>query len=389
MDEIAHDRLNNVVTTYFIAAGFQDGFTEEELFYLTKAMVETGTQLHFKGIVADKHSIGGLPGTRATMILVPIVAAAGFIIPKTSSRAITTPAGTADVMELFAPVNLTPEQIKKTVEEVGGCIAWGGHLGIAPADEIIINIEKEISFQFFDKIVMSIMAKKIAVGANHLTIDIPVGKTMKVQTKKQAEMIAEKFVHVGKRFDMKINVAINHTFEPAGRGIGVFQEALDVLRVLKQTDDRPIELEKRSLSLAEALLDLCFKSSHQTKKSNEVAKELLVSGKALQKFQEIVTAQGGRNIDRFMSFKPKAYKRTISARHGGVITEVNNLNVSAIAHILGAPKKRFAGMYLHKKRNEKVEKGEALLDIYAPNKYDLDEAEETMNMFPIFHIEKK
>ncbi len=154
MDEIAKKHLSDVLTTYFVAASFREGFSSEELYHLTKAMVETGTKLHFKGIVADKHSTGGVSGTRTTLIIVPIIAAAGFLIPKTSSRAITTPAGTADVMEVLAPVTFTPKKITEIVNRVGGCVVWGGHLGIAPADDIIINIEEELSFESFDKIIV-------------------------------------------------------------------------------------------------------------------------------------------------------------------------------------------------------------------------------------------
>ena len=146
MDEIAHQRLGPVLTTYFVAAGFKEGFSSEELYFLTKAMVETGSKLSFQGIIADKHSIGGLAGTRTSMILVPIIASAGFKIPKTSSRAITTPAGTADTMEVFAPVTFTPHQIESMVEKVGGCIVWGGHLGIGPAYDVIIAVETQLAF---------------------------------------------------------------------------------------------------------------------------------------------------------------------------------------------------------------------------------------------------
>ena len=180
MDEVASQRLGPVLTTYFVAAGFKEGFTNTELFYLTKAMAETGSKLRFRGIVADKHSTGGLAGTRTTMIVVPIVAAAGFKIPKNSSRAITTPAGTADTMEVLAPVTFSIARIEQIVEKVGGCILWGGHLGLAPADDIIIQVEAPLSFESFDKIIVSIMAKKIASGATHLTLDIPVGPTVKI-----------------------------------------------------------------------------------------------------------------------------------------------------------------------------------------------------------------
>jgi AMP phosphorylase len=179
MDEIAQEKLSDVLTTYFVASSFKEGYSPQELFYFTKAMVETGNKLKFKGIVADKHSVGGIAGTRTTMIIVPIIAAAGFNIPKISSRAITTPAGTADVMEAIASVEFTPTQIEKIVNEVGGCIAWNGRLGIAPADDIIIRVEEPLSFESFDKIIISVMAKKVAAGTTHLILDIPVGKTAK------------------------------------------------------------------------------------------------------------------------------------------------------------------------------------------------------------------
>src|SRR3990167_6184860 len=130
----------------------------QEIFYLTKAMADTGQKLNLKGTVADKHSTGGLAGTRTTMILVPIVASAGFKIPKNSSRAITTPAGTADTMEVLAPVTFSPRDIERIVNKVGGCIVWGGHLGLAPADDIIIQVEEPLAFESFDKIIVSIMA---------------------------------------------------------------------------------------------------------------------------------------------------------------------------------------------------------------------------------------
>src|SRR3990167_9413528 len=180
MDEIANERLGPVLTTYFAAAGFTEGFNDEERYFLTKAMVTTGPRLHFNGIVADKHSTGGVAGTRTTMILVPIIAAAGFQIPKNSSRAITSPAGTADTMEVVAPVTFSTRQIEHIVGAVGGCIVWGGHLGLAPADDIIIQVEQPLAFESFDKIIVSVMAKKLASGSTHVVIDIPVGQKMKI-----------------------------------------------------------------------------------------------------------------------------------------------------------------------------------------------------------------
>ena len=192
MDQIAKQRLGKVLTTYFAASGYSQGFTNQELYYLTKAMIETGEKLHFKGIVADKHSIGGVPGNRTTLIVVPIVASAGFLIPKSSSRAITT-SGTADDMEVLAPVILSKEKILKIVKKINACIVWGGNFNIAPADDVIINVEKELMFESFDKIIISIMSKKIAFGSTHVVIDVPYGNTLKVTKIKDAEILKNKF----------------------------------------------------------------------------------------------------------------------------------------------------------------------------------------------------
>ncbi|MCJ7739994.1 thymidine phosphorylase, partial [Candidatus Microgenomates bacterium] len=266
MDEVAHQRLGPILTTYFVAAGFKEGFNSNELYYLTKSMAETGSKLHFNGIVADKHSTGGLAGTRTTMILVPIVAAAGFKIPKNSSRAITTPAGTADTMEVLAPVTFTPARIQQMVEKIGGCIVWGGHLGLAPADDVIIQVEEPLAFESFDKVIVSIMAKKIASGATHLVLDLPVGTTLKIKHFKDAEIIAEKFKFLAKKFKVKVTVDINQTLEPAGHGVGPALEAQDVLKVLQQRPDRPFVLEAKALRLTGKLLDLCLADSKKKNK---------------------------------------------------------------------------------------------------------------------------
>lgn len=389
MKEIGQEKLSDVLTTYFVASSFREGFSPEELYFFTKAMVETGTKLHFKGIVADKHSTGGVAGTRTTMIIVPIVAAAGFTIPKTSSRSITSPAGTADVMEVLAPVTFTIKQIEKIVAKTGGCIVWGGHLGIAPADDVIINIEEELSFESFDKIIVSIMAKKVAVSTNHLVLDIPVGNTMKIRHFEEAEKIAYKFKQLGKKFGIKIVADINQSLEPAGYGVGPALEALDVLYILEQKKERALALETKALRLTGKLLDICFKDAKINKSGEEEAKKILYDGRALQKFREIIKAQGGKDQVSSEKFKQlaRAHQHTIKSRKSGKIKRVNNYNLNMIAKLLGAPGDKFAGVFLNKKMDNKVEKNEPLLEFYSKDPYKLKEAEVTLLNFPIYEIE--
>lgn len=387
MDEIAHERLSDILTTYFVAASFKEGFDPQELYYFTKAMVETGNRLHFKGIVADKHSTGGVSGTRATMIVVPIIAAAGFKIPKISSRAITTPAGTADVMEALAKVEFKPGELEDIVNITGGCIAWNGHLGIAPADDIIIRVEEPLSFESFDKIIVSIMAKKVAASTTHLVLDIPVGKTMKIRHEKDAEKVVRKFRAIGKKFGMKVIGVITHTLEPAGNGVGPVLEARDVLKVLEQREDRPFLLEKRALHLAGELLNLCYADAHIKKDGHAEAKRILATKQALKKFREIVHAQGGDLQISSDKLHPKAQLLEIKATQSGHLKEVQNYNLNSIAKLLGAPTDKHAGVYLHKKIGDPISKGEPVITFFSNKPYNLKEAEHTLKMFPIYLIE--
>jgi AMP phosphorylase len=389
MDEIANKHLSPVLTTYFAAAGFKEGFNDNELYYLTKAMVDTGPSLHFSGIVADKHSTGGVAGTRTTMILVPIVAAAGFTIPKTSSRAITSPAGTADTMEVVAPVTFTPKQIESIVSKVGGCIVWGGHLGLAPADDIIIQVEEPLAFESFDKIIVSIMAKKVASGATHVVMDIPVGLHMKIQHFKDAEIIARKYALLAKKFNMKVVTDINEIRQNAGRGVGAVLEARDVFQVLEQTSDRPLELEAKALRLAGKLLTLCLSDTKGKKdvSGEELAREMLTSGKALSKMKEIIKAQGGDPHVTSAQIKPGSHSYEIKSPRKGRVAGINNQEITIICRILGCPMDKKAGLFMNRKLEESVDKGDILCTLYSTDKWRLKEAVETLRNIPMYVVE--
>ena len=391
MDEIAKEKLTDILTTYFVASSFREGYSPNELYHFTKAMVETGNKLSFKGIVADKHSVGGIAGTRTTMIIVPIVAAAGFKIPKISSRAITTPAGTADVMEAIASVEFTVPEIEKIVDKTGGCIAWNGRLGIAPADDIIIKVEEPLSFESFDKIIISVMAKKVAAGTTHLALDLPYGKTAKIRHFSDAEKVAKKFVDLAKRFKIKAVVDINEMLEPAGRGIGPILEARDVLYVLEQHKDRPLRLEAKAVRLAGMLLDICFKDKKNVsgkKNGEDEARKILESGEALKKFRQIVAGQKGDPKITSANLKLAPYKKEVKSTVSGKIKDINNYNLNTVAKVLGSPTDKEAGLYLCKKLDHSVEKNEPMLILYSTDKYRIKEAEVTLKNLPIFTVEK-
>lgn len=387
MDQISNERLGPVLTTYFAAAGFKEGFNDDELFYLTKAMVSTGPQLNFKGVVAGKHSVGGVAGTRTTMIVVPIIAAAGYKIPKNSTRAITSPAGTADSMEVLAPVTFTADHIHHLVEKVGACIVWGGYLGLAPADDIIIQVEQPIAFESYDKIIVSVMAKQIASGVNNLILDIPVGRTMKVQHFTDAEEIARKFSYLAKKFKINVLTDINEMRQNAGRGIGPLLEAKDVLSVLEQLPERPLALEAKALRLAGKLLDLCLRESKRTDvNGEELARDMLISGKALIKMKEIIKNQGGNPDITCADLKPGDKRYYFRSSTKGRVISIHNQQITTICRILGCPADKLAGMYLNKKLEEEVDKNDILFTLYTTDKWKLNESVETLKNLTVYTI---
>lgn len=392
MDQIAKQRLGDVLTTYFAASGYSQGFSNQELYYLTRAMIETGEKLHFKGIVADKHSIGGVPGNRTTLIIVPIVAACGFLIPKSSSRAITT-SGTADDMEVLAPVILSREKILKIVKKINACIVWGGNFNIAPADDVIINVEKELMFESFDKIIISIMSKKIAFGATHVVIDVPYGNTLKVTHIKDADILKSKFEYIARKFNIKIRVLIHRTDQPVGRGMGPVLETRDALKVLEQAPGRPFDLEVRSITLAGNLLELCLKDSPKILQEyvrntygncTGWATKILQEGLALEKMKEIIFEQGGNQNINSSKLIPGKFTYIVKAEKNCVIKNIDCKNLTLLAKALGAPLQKKAGIYLDKKEGEKIEKGDSICTLYSENLYNLKEGKITMQQFPIY-----
>lgn len=394
MDQIAKERLGDVLTTYFAASGYSQGFSSQELYFLTKAMVETGEKLHFKEIVADKHSIGGVPGNRTTLIVVPIIAAAGFLIPKSSSRVITT-SGTADDMEILAPVVLPKEKIIKIVKKIKACIVWGGNFNIAPADDVIINVEKELMFESFDKIIVSIMAKKVAFGATHVVIDLPYGNSLKVTHRKDAEILRNKFEYIARKFNIKIKVLPHRTDEPVGRGIGPILETKDALKVLEQTPDRPYDLEVRSITLAGNLLELCLNDSGKElqKRIKDTygncmgwATKILQNGLALKKMKEIISEQGGDSSINSSKLIPGKFTCKIKAAKNCVIKNIDSKNLTLLVKALGAPMQKGAGIYLDKKEGEMIRKGDSICTLYSENVYNLKDGKRTMRQFPVFNF---
>jgi thymidine phosphorylase len=315
----------------------------------------------------DKHCVGGIPGNRTTLIVVPIVAAFGLVIPKTSSRAITSPAGTADTMEVFAPVNLDLNMMRKVVEQENGCIAWGGAVSLSPADDLFIRIERIMDLDSEGQLVASILSKKIAAGSNYLVVDMPVGVTAKMRTIQQAELIGSYLKKTAEAFSLKIRVLFTDGTQPVGFGIGPALEARDVLAVLSGDKEAPYDLRDRALTLAGHLIE--FSPNVAPGMGKSIAKSILDSGQALKKFEAICLAQGG-----FFDIPRPAYTHVVEADHAGKVTYIDNRLISRLAKLAGAPNRKAAGVDLRVKLNDVVERGQRLFTICAENEGELEYA---------------
>lgn len=368
--DISDERLSEIEATAFVSAIYMRGLDIDETISMTKALISDGNKMTFKkGIVVDKHSVGGVNG-RATMIITPIVASTGLLMPKTSSRSITSAAGTADSMEVLADVSLSMDKIKKITEKVGAVIAWGGAVDLAPADDKIIKIEYPLSLDPEGQVIASVLAKKASVGSKFVVIDLPVGKYVKIKDKEIAIRMAKKFVQVGKEVGMQVEAVITNGDEPSGLAFGPALEAKYALEVLEgKTFDN---LAQKSCELAGALFEMVGKAEPGLGYS--MALDILQSGKALDKFKEIIKAQNGK-IFRSEDVPMAPYVKEFKAGTDGVIEEINTKLLTKIARIAGAPANKTAGLMLHKLVGEKVKEGDPLLTIYSENKEKLVAAE--------------
>ncbi len=341
--------------------------TTDEVLALTHAMTKAGATLKWDlPIVVDKHCIGGIPGNRTSMIVAPIVAAHGLYMPKTSSRAITSPAGTADTMEVLARVDLRIDEMRTVVENEKACLVWGGHVNLSPADDVLISVERPLRIDTREQMVASILSKKLAAGSTHLLIDIPVGPSAKVRTRDEAVRLRKLFEFIGDRTGLILDVVMTDGSQPVGFGIGPVLEARDVMAVLRNKPDAPGDLCARALMLAGKVLE--FDPELRGGAGRARAQELLDSGAALAAMERIIAAQG---------VAPKQYQlgeitTEIKAPRSGVVSAMDCYRIGRIARLAGAPMGKGAGLDLFKKIGDKVSAGDALYRIHSCFKSDFN-----------------
>jgi thymidine phosphorylase len=378
-DVVAH-RYSKIELSMFVLACALRRLDSRELVDLTRAMIATGASLDFgPGPIVDKHCIGGIPGNRTTPIVVPILAARGLVVPKTSSRAITSPAGTADTMGVLADVALDPRRLREVVAKTGACIAWGGALGLAPADDILITVERPMGVDTESQMVASILAKKKTAGATHTLLDLPVGETAKVRSAHAAEFLAEMFRGVAAAIDLELDVVFTEAHAPIGRGIGPRLEALDVLAVLACEPEAPADLREKSLLLAARLLESVGAAAAGD--GYRLAREALDSGAAARKFDEIREAQGPRAL-----LAAARLRREIASPAAGRVLAIDCYGMAKVAKLAGAPAQPAAGVRLLRGLGAEVVRGEPLLEIHAQSTAQLEFAAEYLAAHPEIYV---
>ena len=363
--DIQAGRYSDIQLSAFVTACAARPLAREEICALTQAMVDAGDRITWnKRPIVDKHCVGGLPGNRTTPIVVAIVAACGLTIPKTSSRAITSPAGTADTMETLAPIDLDIPTMRRVVEREGGCIVWGGAARLSPTDDILIRVENVLDLDAEAQLVASILSKKIAAGATHIVLDLPVGPTAKVRTTEAAEALAHSLAEIGAEFGLVVRTVLTDGTQPIGRGIGPALEARNVLDVLQIRQGAPEDLRQRALVLAAHILELGGAAGPG--EGAALATATLDSGRAWTKFQRICEAQGGMRVPRVA-----AYRRVIAAATGGQVTTLDNRKLAKIAKLAGAPEDNAAGLELHVKLGDKLEPRQPLYTVHSESPGEL------------------
>jgi thymidine phosphorylase len=356
--DLANHRWSDMEVAAFLMA-CASFMTPEETLAMTRAMVSAGDTLKWSHpLIVDKHCIGGVPGNRTSLIVAPIVAAHGLKMPKTSSRAITSPAGTADTMEVLARVDLNESEMRDVVETCGACVVWGGRVNLSPADDVMISVERPLSIDTPDQLVASILSKKIAAGARHLVIDVPVGPTAKVRDASAALYLRKLFEFVARRVGLSLDVVLTDGSQPIGRGVGPVLEARDVLAVLENRAEAPLDLRDKAIMLAGRVLE--SDPDMPLGAGERRARELLADGSARRKLDEIIRAQGPSPV----ASKTGPLVHEVVSSCDGRIASIDCQRIAGIARLAGAPDDPGAGVDLLYKVGDTVRAGAPLYRIH-------------------------
>lgn len=354
-----------------------NGMTDEEIFALTKIFIDSGDVLDFSeipGIKVDKHSTGGV-GDKTTLIIAPIVASLGIPVVKMSGRGLGYTGGTIDKLESIKGFNiaLSDNQVFNQVKKIG-VVVIGQTADLAPMDKAIYALRDVTgTVSSIPLIASSIMSKKIAAGADKILIDIKVGNGALLQKKSDANKLSDLMKKIGKFYNREVRTIISDMNVPLGHAIGNSIEVMEAIKVLKgeETNNNLVDL---CIELATEMVSM-GKNIDRAVAYDEVV-DSIKSGKAYNKFLELVKAQGGK-ID---SLRLSDDSIEIVATEAGIVKKINALELGKLSVKLGAGRVNKedkidynVGIYLNKLVGDTVKKGDILATIYVNKNVKLDE----------------
>ncbi|MGM0410394.1 MAG: pyrimidine-nucleoside phosphorylase [Bacillota bacterium] len=378
-------------------AVFFKGMTPAETAHLTTAMAESGDIIDLsaiKGFKVDKHSTGGV-GDTTTLVLAPLVAAAGLPVAKMSGRGLGHTGGTIDKLESIKgfDVNLSREEFIEAVNKYG--VAVVGQTGnLTPADKKLYSLrDVTATVDSIPLIASSIMSKKIAGGADGIVLDVKVGSGAFMKDYKEAEKLAKSMVEIGNKVGKVTRAVITDMDQPLGKAIGNSLEVKEAIETLK--NNGPQDLKELCLTLGSNML-LNAKKVDNFEEGYNLLKDILISGKALEKFKEFIKAQNGDTgvVENYKLLPQADNIIEVKSQKSGFINKIDALEIGLTAMEVGAGREtkedeinKAVGVVLNKKRGEKVEKDEILAYLHLD---DLSKEKESKNrLLEAFEISEK
>lgn len=367
---IAHETQ---IAAWLMAVYFK-GLNEAETAYLTEALADSGSRIDFgelSNLIIDKHSTGGV-GDKVTITLIPLLAAAGIPMAKLADRGLGYAAGTVDKLEAipYFKTDLSVENLVNQVKDINGVIASQAE-DLAPADKKLQALRNLTGTADSDVLIASsIISKKIASGANNIILDVKYGAGAFMKTPEDAVHLSKLMVKIGRKLNKSILAVVTSMEQPLGRAIGNSLEVIEAIEFLKgriETGDLA------ELTYYFASSTLVFLDMYETRQEAEkYLRDLVHSGKALNKFREIIIAQGGDTavLENYDKFELPAFKIECESKKSGYVQNINAFNIAQAAKALGASRENGSidlsvGIYLNKKSGEYVNKGENLYTIYS------------------------
>ncbi len=366
IEDIKDNKIHELVLAYYVATSFFYKSDMHELAYTTKATAYTGDMYRFPGLVAGKYCIWWVPGNETTMIVIPILASLGITVPKTFSKAITSPAATGECVNVLMDIEFDKQEVIRLTDKVWACLVWNEKLNLAPVNDRIIKVSSPLGMEPYARMISSIMAKNYAMGINHCLIDIPMWPTAKVASMKDAKRVANRFKEIWEYLWIKMDVQITDGSQPIGRWIWACLQAREALRILQQYKVRSEDLEKKAIFLASRILVLCWKAPNMGN-AKKLVNNQLSSWEARKKMQEIIKAQNWDPNIKSEDIQLGKFSHDVIAEKDCIITKVDMRHLNTMVRWLWAPKEYQAGIYLHKKLWDKIKKWEVIYTMYSPS----------------------